>query len=211
MDKGKVNRVISLGEVYTPQNYVENILDLIPETHYSSRIFEPGCGSGNFLLEILNRKLQNYSKSKKIKNGLLNENVKLIEYELIVLVSSIYSVEIDKDNINTTRKKLTEAISKYYEKILKTKISEDFKQIVNFVISSNIIQGDLLNEIDKIIVYEFSELPDYKFNVRKFIFSELLFPDNEVFEVENKLFGHIPEPIDVVENISYSNLHKEIG
>ena len=42
-------------------------------------------------------------------------------------------------------------------------------------------------------------------------FSELLFPDNEVFEVENKLFGHIPEPIDVVENISYYDLHKEIG
>ena len=158
----------------------------------------------------MNRKLQNYSKSKKIKNGLLNENVKLIEYELIVLVSSIYSVEIDKDNINH-KKKLTESISKYYEKILKTKISEEFKQIVNFVITSNIIQGDLINEIDKIIVYEFSELPDYKFNVRKFIFSELLFPDNEVFEVENKLFGHIPEPIDVVENISYYDLHKEIG
>ena len=149
MDKSKVNRVISLGEVYTPQNFVENILDLIPETHYSSRIFEPGCGSGNFLLEILNRKLQNYSKSKKIKNGLLNENVKLIEYELIVLVSSIYSVEIDKDNIKTTRKMLTESISKYYEKILKTKISEEFKQIVNFVITSNIIQGTLLMKLIK--------------------------------------------------------------
>ena len=67
MDKSKVNRVISLGEVYTPQNFVENILDLIPETHYSSEFSEPGCGSGNFLLEILNRKLQNYSKSKKLK------------------------------------------------------------------------------------------------------------------------------------------------
>jgi hypothetical protein len=142
---------------------------------------------------------------------LLNENVQLIEYELIVLVSSIYSVEIDKDNIKTTREKLTESISKYYKKILKTKISEDFKQIVNSVISKNIIQGDLLNEIDKIIVYEFSELPDYKFNIRKFIFSELLFPDNEVFEVENKLFGHVPEPIDVIENIIYSNLHEVIG
>ena len=46
--------------------------------------------------------------------------------------------------------------------------------------------------------------------IRKFIFSELLFPDSEVFEVENKLFGHVPEPIDVIENISYSDLHKVI-
>lgn len=211
MDKEKINRVIALGEVYTPKNFVENILDLIPETHYSSRIFEPGCGSGNFLLEILKRKLQNFTKSKKIKNGLLNENLQLIEFELIVLVSSIYSVEIDKENIQNTRKKLNEFISKYYEKTLKTKIPENFKMIVNSVISNNIIEGDLLNEIDKIIVYEFSELPDYKFNIRKFTFSELLFPDNEVFEIENKLFGHIPEPIDVIENIRYSELNKVIG
>lgn len=211
MDKEKINRVIALGEVYTPKNFVENILDLIPETHYSSRIFEPGCGSGNFLLEILKRKLQNFTKSKKIKNGLLNENLQLIEFELIVLVSSIYSVEIDKENIQNTRKKLNEFISNYYEKTLKTKIPENFKMIVNSVISNNIIEGDLLNEIDKIIVYEFSELPDYKFNIRKFTFSELLFPDNEVFEIENKLFGHIPEPIDVIENIRYSELNKVIG
>ncbi len=211
MDKNKKNRVISLGEVYTPKEYVENILDLIPDTHYSYRIFEPGCGSGIFLTEILKRKLKNFSKSKKIKNCLKNNNLDFFQFELTVLVSSIYSVEIDKENIETTKKILTKTLVDYYKKTLKNSIPESFKEVIDWTISNNIIQGDLINEADEIILCEFSELPGYKFNIRKFKFSELLFPDNEVFEVENKLFGHVPEPFDTIENIHYIDLNKNLG
>lgn len=52
-------RVLAYGEVFTNPREVNAMLDLVkPETdRIDSRFLEPACGDGNFLIEILRRKL----------------------------------------------------------------------------------------------------------------------------------------------------------
>jgi hypothetical protein len=52
-------RVADHGEVFTPRWLVEKMLDLVKgETErIDSRFLEPACGSGNFLVPVLQRKL----------------------------------------------------------------------------------------------------------------------------------------------------------
>ena len=94
-------RVSDHGEVYTREREVEAMLDLVKsETErIDSRFLEPACGTGNFLAEILERKLQvverRYRKS-------------VFEYEryAILAVSSIYGIDILKDNVVECRRRL---------------------------------------------------------------------------------------------------------
>ncbi|GIW02365.1 N-6 DNA methylase [Roseiflexus sp.] len=63
-------RVTDYGEVLTPQHIVNAMLDLVKQEteRIDSRFLEPACGTGNFLIEILERKLrvveQRYGKSQ---------------------------------------------------------------------------------------------------------------------------------------------------
>ena len=52
-------RVADHGEVFTPVWLVEAMLDLVKDEteRIDSRFLEPACGSGNFLVPILRRKL----------------------------------------------------------------------------------------------------------------------------------------------------------
>ena len=59
------NRVRDLAEVYTHEREVNAMLDLVPDTlpsaeqpeNHDRTFLEPACGHGNFLMEILRRKL----------------------------------------------------------------------------------------------------------------------------------------------------------
>lgn len=52
-------RVIEFGEVLTPPHIVEAMLDLVADEarRVDSRFLEPACGTGNFLVPVLRRKL----------------------------------------------------------------------------------------------------------------------------------------------------------
>ena len=52
-------RVADHGEVFTPEWMVEAMLDLVKDEtqRIDSRFLEPACGSGNFLVKVLGRKL----------------------------------------------------------------------------------------------------------------------------------------------------------
>tara|TARA_B100000989_G_scaffold129736_1_gene96380 strand:- start:7582 stop:7821 length:240 start_codon:yes stop_codon:yes gene_type:complete len=52
-------RVADHGEVFTSEREVNDMLDLVKQEteRIDSRFLEPACGTGNFLVEILNRKL----------------------------------------------------------------------------------------------------------------------------------------------------------
>ena len=60
-------RVTEFGEVYTSQREVNAMLDLVKQEteRLDSRFLEPACGDGNFLIEVLNRKLEVLVKSCK--------------------------------------------------------------------------------------------------------------------------------------------------
>ena len=96
-------RVADHGEVYTHTREVNAMLDLVKQEteRIDSRFLEPACGTGNFLVEILNRKLAvavtRYAKSQ-------------LEYEryAVLAIASIYGIDILSDNVSACQDRLFE-------------------------------------------------------------------------------------------------------
>src|SRR5207253_9358483 len=101
-------RVADHGEVFTPPWMVEAMLDLVKgETErIDSRFLEPACGSGNFLVRILQRKLAavecKFGKSEFEKR----------QYALLALMCS-YGIELLPDNIAECRANLLAIFAEY--------------------------------------------------------------------------------------------------
>ena len=63
-------RIADFGEVFTPEKEVNAMLDLVENEieRIDSRFLEPACGDGNFLIQILRRKIyvveKRYSKEQ---------------------------------------------------------------------------------------------------------------------------------------------------
>jgi hypothetical protein len=205
----KINneRVVNLGEVKTPKNTVDDILDLFEDINYKSRYFEPGCGDGNFLTEILSRKLEMISNHQDFKDNIKQNYIEIPELKIIIAVASIYGVDIDKENIINSQQRIKNIVLNFYKKKFKTNvIPEYFEKIITKIISSNIVVGDLLNGIGKIEVIEYSEVPINRVQKRLFKFEDLLYPDDEIFRDDLKLFGHIPEPYKTHKPLHYREL-----
>lgn len=132
-------RVTDHGEVFTAQREVDAMLDLVKhETErIDSRFLEPACGTGNFLIVILKRKLQvvenRYSKNQ-------------LEYEryAIIALTSIYGVDILQDNVQTCRDRLLGVFTHFYLKNYKTGIKAEFLTVAEFILGKNILWGDAL-------------------------------------------------------------------
>ena len=133
-------RVADHGEVFTSGREVNAMLDLVKQEteRIDSRFLEPACGTGNFLIEILNRKLKivtdRYKKSQ-------------IEFErnAIIAISSIYGVDILQDNAIECRDRLFEIFDEIYTRLYKTDCKEDCKTSVKFLLKRNILWGDALD------------------------------------------------------------------
>ena len=132
-------RVKDHGEVFTQEREVNAMLDLVKnETErIESRFLEPACGDGNFLAPILERKLEivkkKYSKSQ-------NE----FERMALLAVSSVYGVELLKDNVMVCIERLYKIVNDLYKKLYKDKCKEEFRKSIQFVLRRNILQGDAL-------------------------------------------------------------------
>ena len=101
-------RVADHGEVFTSEREVNAMLDLVKnETErIDSRFLEPACGNGNFLAEILNRKL-NVVDLRYIKNQ------KEWEKYAIIGITSIYGVDIMEDNTIECRARLLKIFEQF--------------------------------------------------------------------------------------------------
>ena len=126
-------RVADHGEVFTSEREVNAMLDLVKQEteRIESRFLEPACGTGNFLVEILNRKLKTvqdrYKKSQ-------------LEYErnAIIAISSIYGVDILEDNAIECRERLFEIFNKQYTTLYKEKCKEECRTSIKFILQRNI-------------------------------------------------------------------------
>jgi hypothetical protein len=142
MDKQVVSkqRVADHGEVLTGRREVNAMLDLVKsETErIDSRFLEPACGTGNFLAEILERKLRvvetRYGKSQ-------------LEFEhyTILAVSSIYGIDILDDNVRQCRQRLFGIFDLNYLRLFKNKSHDDCRESVRYILERNIIHGDALS------------------------------------------------------------------
>lgn len=167
-------RVKDHGEVFTPDFIVNDMLDLVKnETErIESRFLEPACGDGNFLAPILERKLEVVKKKYKLSQ---------VEFERMALlaVSSIYGVELLHDNVEACIERLYKIVDDIYSKIYKDKCKDDFRQSIRFVLSRNILQGNVLDlktsdGKEHIVFSEWSPVNGSSIKRRDFTYEEIL-------------------------------------
>ncbi|OIO10220.1 MAG: restriction endonuclease subunit M [Flavobacteriaceae bacterium CG1_02_35_72] len=167
-------RVADHGEVFTNQREVNAMLDLVKhETErIDARFLEPACGNGNFLAEVLRRKLtvvdSRYSKSQ-------------FEWEryAVIAVSSIYGVDILEDNAIECRERLFKIFNERYTSLFKDKCKVECRQSVKFLFNKNILWGDALDftnpETKQPIVFsEWSAVNGFMLKRRDYMFKFLV-------------------------------------
>lgn len=132
-------RVADHGEVYTAKREVNAMLDLVKQEteRIDSRFLEPACGTGNFLAEVLSRKLR-VVESRYSKNQL--------EYERysVLAVSSVYGVDILEDNIIECKNRLFNIFNEKYSSLYKDISTENCRNSIKYILNKNIIWGDAL-------------------------------------------------------------------
>lgn len=168
-------RITDHGEVYTNKREVNAMLDLVVQEteRIDSRFLEPACGTGNFLTEILERKLK-VVKSRYAKNQL--------DYEryAVIAVSSIYGIELLEDNIVECRQRLFAIFDREYGRLFKLKAKDECKEAVRYLLAKNILWGDALTlktvgEHPKPIVFsEWSPVNGSQIKRRDFAFNDLV-------------------------------------
>ena len=133
-------RVADHGEVFTPAWMVEAMLDLVKgETErIDARFLEPACGSGNFIGQILRRKLA----AVELKYG--QSDFERRHYALLGLMC-IYGIELLADNIAECRANVLEIFAEY----LQLDETDDLCRAAAYVLSQNLVHGDALTMRDQ--------------------------------------------------------------
>ena len=132
-------RTVKFGEVFTSKKIVDSMINLIDEGKLTieSRFLEPACGNGNFLYEIFEKKLNSVeNKYKKNQND--------YERYSILAVSSLYGIDLLKDNILECRRRLLNLYIEKYKVNFNDKINEKCIFTANYILDHNIIVGDAL-------------------------------------------------------------------
>lgn len=127
-------RVAQHGEVFTNPREVNAMLDLVRDESFrlDSRFLEPACGDGNFLIEILRRKLS------------LIENIKSQtewEFQSLIAVGSCYGIELLEDNAEACRERLYREVVGQMGRIGDL---GDYGKSLRYMLRKNIVCGDAL-------------------------------------------------------------------
>lgn len=97
------DRVRDLGEVFTPAEVVQAMLDLFPADmwapHPSPTFLEPACGDGNFVVAVLHRKLRQVAVEWASGTLPAGDDHIALEFHTLEALASIYAIDISPDNI----------------------------------------------------------------------------------------------------------------
>ena len=177
-------RVANHGEVFTPPWLVDTMLDLVKgeADRIDARFLEPACGSGNFLVRVLQRKLT----AVEIKFG--KSEFEKRHYALLALMCA-YGVELLADNIAECRANMLEVLAEY----LNIDDTDDTYRAAFVVLSQNIVHGDALTmrtqDGQPITFAEWGYLGKGKFQRRDFRLDVLT--GSSLFSAEGSLFAHL--------------------
>ncbi len=177
-------RVADHGEVFTPPWMVEAMLNLVKDEteRIDSRFLEPACGSGNFLVRVLQQKLA----AVEIKFG--KSDFEKRHYALLALMC-IYGIELLADNIAECRANLLEIFADY----LNLNKSDDLYRAASYVLSQNLVHGDALtmrtHDGNPTAFAEWGYLGKGKFQRRDFRLDVLT--GSSAFSAEGSLFAHL--------------------
>lgn len=147
-------RVLDYGEVFTSATLVNAMLELVSaeSERIDARFLEPGCGSGNFLVPILKRKLATvegrYGKSQFERR----------HHALLALMSS-YGIELLADNVMECRANLLEIVANYLDAVP----ADDWHTAAMKVLEANIVHGDALTMTTQEIEPQPITLPEWSY------------------------------------------------
>ena len=177
-------RVADHGEVFTPPWLVETMLNIVKDEteRIDSRFLEPACGSGNFLVRVLRRKLA----TVEIKFG--KSNFEKQHYALLALMCT-YGIELLADNIDECRANMLETLAEY----LDIDESDDLYRAASYVLSQNLVHGDALTmrmrDGQPITFAEWGYIGKGRFQRRDFRLDVLT--GSAAFSAEGSLFAHL--------------------
>ena len=159
-------RVADHGEVFTAEREVKAMCDLVADEclRIDSRFLEPACGDGNFLAEILTRKLA--VVTKKYKKSAYDWE----RYSLLAL-GSMYGVDILTDNAQSCRNRLYAIWEKEYKAVCKKDCNDETGASAKYILHKNIVCGNALT-----LMCVDEKQQDTKVPI---VFSEWTFPFND--------------------------------
>lgn len=152
------DRVRDLGEVFTPSSTVLEMLDLLPKKvwniHPSTTFLEPACGDGNFLVAILERKLERLCEELEAHSLPMGADTEAAEFYALEAIASIYAIDISSENIIGgvpgheigARSRLLTLFSEWYEfEIGKTLTPRSLVyKAAKWIVEHNLIVGNML-------------------------------------------------------------------
>jgi hypothetical protein len=176
-------RVIDHGEVFTPPGLVNDMLDLVQQEceRIDSRFLEPACGNGNFLAEVLRRKLATVHKRTVHKRSARKRSARNSEKwqrDAVLAVCSLYGIDLLADNIAACRARLLAIVTQTYQACHQALLPEAARRAVAFIVSKNIVQGDALTFRtaggQPIVLCEWSPVNGSLLKRRDYIYEHLL-------------------------------------
>jgi len=189
-------RVADHGEVFTAEREVKAMCDLVSDEclRIDSRFLEPACGDGNFLAEVLARKLSVVeSRYKKCRSD--------YERNAILALTSIYGIDILQDNVQDCRTRLFGIWNAAYTAAYGKNARDDCRSVAQYILSKNILCGNALtlktvdeNGADKaepIIFAEWAVVMNDLLKPRDFRLDVLMNenPDESQYDAQLSIFG----------------------
>lgn len=139
-------RVRDLAEVFTHQREVDAILDSVSDAFdaLDVKFLEPACGSGNFCVEILRRKLRLVTKADCASQ-------EHYEHRLLRAIASVYGIEISLDNVAEARARMAHVLLGHYQADANTvEPTTGFLNAAAVILGDNIVCGDTLADAHRI-------------------------------------------------------------
>jgi len=202
-------RVADHGEVFTAEREVNAMLDLVKQEteRIDSRFLEPACGDGNFLTEILRRKLA-------VVKRMYRKSVMDYEKYAVLAATSIYGVDILQDNVDACQARLFEIWDQEYQEVCGDAVNEECREAVIFILERNILCGDALSlkttDGQPIIFSEWTFISNHLLKRRDFRLDEMLDGHTEQmsifmdgWEYDEEIKAYLPKPIKEFEPIYY--------
>ncbi|MCA9244398.1 MAG: hypothetical protein KDA32_10615 [Phycisphaerales bacterium] len=205
-------RVIDHGEVFTPPGIVRDMLNLVQQEceRIESRFLEPACGDGNFLAEVLRRKLATVTKRHAGARPKW-------ERDAVLAVSSLYGIDLLPDNVEACRARLLAGVTSVHEATFHEPLPDAVREVIAYILGQNVVHGDALSfqtaEGCPIVFPEWSPVNGNQLKRRDFAYDHLL---AETHTASMPLFsdlGHdvyLPRPVGEFPPRHYLKLAEEV-
>lgn len=140
-------------EIMTPLPVVRQMCNLCEPllSDPCHKVFEPGCGTSNFLAETLERRLR-YVKDR-LRHA---ENT----HAALIALSNLYGVDTNLEYIAASRSRLRALVLDHFAG---QNLDYRFLPLIDLFLNSNLIQADFLHHHEQLIFVDWRPLSEYSF------------------------------------------------